>query len=75
MASHSIHHPSADITSHLADAFIQRDLQSYSVDAATGSTSALSVLLKDTSTRAGIEPPTPRLKDGPADGPTVYSQG
>jgi len=29
--------------------------------------SGLSVLLKDTWTRAGIEPPTPRLKDGPAD--------
>jgi len=28
--------------------------------------SMTSVLLKDTSTRAGIEPPTPRVKDGPA---------
>jgi len=41
-------------------------LHSYTVDAATGSNSGLSVLLKDTSTRAGIEPPTPWLKDGPA---------
>jgi len=41
-------------------------LHSYIVNAATGSNSGLSVLLKDTSTRAGIEPPTPWLKDGPA---------
>jgi len=33
-------------------------LESYTVDAATGSNSRLSVLLKDTSTRPGIEPPT-----------------
>jgi len=39
----------------------------YTVDTAAGSNSGLSVLLKDTSTRAGIEPPTPWLKDGPAD--------
>jgi len=39
---------------------------SYTVDAATGSNLGLSVLLKDTSTRAGIEPPTPWLKDTPA---------
>jgi len=42
-------------------------LHPYTVDTATGSNSGLSVLLKDTSTRAGIEPPTPWLKDGPAD--------
>jgi len=41
-------------------------LHSYTVDAATRSSSGLSVLLKDTSTRAGIEPPTAWLKDGPA---------
>jgi len=34
-------------------------LHSSSVDTATGSYSGFSVLLKDTSTRAGIEPPTP----------------
>jgi len=33
-------------TSHLADALIQRDLRSYTVDTATGSDSGLSVLLK-----------------------------
>jgi len=56
----------------LANAFIQSDLQSYTVDKATGSNSGLSVLLKDTSTRAGIESPTPWLKDGPANHwPTV----
>jgi len=32
---------------------------SYTGDSATGSNSGLSVSLKDTSTRAGIEPPTP----------------
>jgi len=37
-------------------------LHSYTVDAATGSNSGLSVLLKDTSTRVGIEPQTPWLK-------------
>jgi len=36
------------------------------IDTATGSNSGLSVLLKDTSTRSGIEPPTPWLKEGPA---------
>jgi len=41
-------------------------LYSYTVDAATGRNSGLSVLLNETSTRAGIEPPTPWLKDGPA---------
>jgi len=41
-------------------------LHSYTVDAATGSISGTSVLLKDTSARAGTEPPTPWLKDGPA---------
>jgi len=46
-------------TFNLADAFIQRDEHSYSVDSATGSHSGLSVLLKGTTTRAGIEPPTP----------------
>jgi len=39
-------------------------LQSYTVDTATGSNLGLGVLLKDTSTRVGIEPPTPWLKDG-----------
>jgi len=40
--------------------------------AATGRHSGLSALLKDTSTRPGSEPPTPWLKDGPADlWPTV----
>jgi len=34
-------------------------LASYTVGTTTGSNSGLSVLLKDTSTRAGIEPPTP----------------
>jgi len=51
------------ITFHLADAFYPERLtimlHSYTVDKATGSNSVLSVLLKDTSTRAGIEPPTP----------------
>jgi len=47
-------------------------LHSYTVEAATGSRSGLNALLKDTSTRAGIEPPTPWLEDGPADRwPTV----
>ncbi|TNN36781.1 hypothetical protein EYF80_053061 [Liparis tanakae] len=36
---------------------------SCAVDAAPG----LPVVLKGTSTRAGIEPPTPRLEDAPAD--------
>jgi len=40
---------------------------SYTVDTDTGSNSGLSVLLKDTSTRAGIEPPTP-----PIEGQTGY---
>jgi len=40
---------------------------SYSVDTATGSNSGSSVLLKDAWTMAGIEPPTPILKDGTAD--------
>jgi len=43
---------------------------------ATGSNTGLSVLLKDTSTRAGIEPPTPWLKDRPANHwPTVVLLG
>jgi len=42
------------------------------VDTATGSNSGLSVLLMYTSTRAGIEPSTFWLKDGPANHwPTV----
>jgi len=41
-------------------------LDSYTVDTATGSNSGLSVLLKGTLTRAGIEPPIPWLKDRPA---------
>jgi len=42
------------------------------VDTDTGSDSGFSVLLKDTWTRAGIEPTTPRSKDGPANNwPTV----
>jgi len=40
-------------------------LHSYTVDTARRSNSGISVLLKDTSTKAGIEPPTPWLKDGP----------
>jgi len=35
-------------------------------DTARGNNSGLSVLLKDTSTRTGIEPPTPWLEDRPA---------
>jgi len=58
------------ITCHFSWRFYPKQLtillQSYSVDAATGSNSALSVLLKDTWTRVGIEPPAPWLKDGPA---------
>jgi len=47
-------------------------LHSYTVDTATGSNSGLHILLKDKSTRAGIEPPW--LKDGPANHwPTVAS--
>jgi len=46
--------------------YIQSDLQSYTVDTATGNNAGLSVLLKETSTRAEIEPPTPWLKDRPA---------
>jgi len=46
-------------------------LHSYTGDTATG----LSVLLKDTSTTAGIEPLTPWFKDGPADHwPTVADE-
>jgi len=41
-------------------------LYSDTVDTATGSNSGLSVLLKGTPTRAGIEPPTLWLRDGPA---------
>jgi len=37
-------------------------LHSDAVDTATGSNSGLSVLLEDTSIRAGIEPPTPVWK-------------
>jgi len=37
---------------HLADSFIQSDLQSYTGDTVTGSNSGLGALLKDTSTRA-----------------------
>jgi len=62
------------ISYHLADAFFQSDLQSYTVDTATSRHSGLSVLLKDTSTRAGVEPPTPWLKDGPADHWPIVAQ-
>ncbi|TNN44063.1 hypothetical protein EYF80_045748 [Liparis tanakae] len=40
---------------------------SLAVDAATGSNPGISFLLRDTWTRAGIEPPTHRLRDGRAD--------
>jgi len=47
-------------------------LRSHTVDTATESNSGLSVLLKDTSTQAGIEPHPPFIKGGPANHwPTV----
>jgi len=60
------------MTFNFADTFIQSNLPSYNVNTATGSNSAWSVFLKDTSSRMGIQPPTPWLKDRPANHwPTV----
>jgi len=78
----NLHMPASDshildkkVIWHLADAFMQRlttMFYSYTVDAAIGSNSGLSLLLKDASTGVGVEPPTPWLKGRPANHwPTV----
>jgi len=52
--------------SHFIELTLLSTLHSPTVDTATGRKPGLSVLLKDTSTRAGIEPSTSIFKDGAA---------